>query len=228
MSTTESPRSGHVFAIAGLPGCGKSTVADIITEELDHHGHRAMSTEVSDFVRAEFESQSPAHVTDNELGRWAAEQKDKHGNGYFLREMSQTLDAEHHPHTAISGLRSPEEAAAVRDVFGEGSVTVIAVWTLPDIRFKRKYGDRPSVDHPEWWTFMERHERETHEWGCVEFFMDDGPSDYVIPNNGTLEQLDGKVQAVVRNDVIGESVLAREFRTAPFPNDTTKRAAQYL
>jgi dephospho-CoA kinase len=230
MSTTQppAPKSGHVFALAGLPGCGKSTVADIITEELDHHGHRAMSTEVSDFVRTMFEEESDDDINDNELGRWAAEKKEEHGNGYFLREMALTLEAEKRPHIAISGLRSPEEAEAVREVFGSGYVTVISVWTLPDIRFERKYGESPSTDHPEWDTFVERNERETHDWGCAEFFTDEGPSDYVIPNNGTLEELEGKVQAIVRNEVTDESLMAEMFATAPFPNDTATRAAQYL
>lgn len=217
----------HCFALAGLPGSGKSTVADIIVDELTEYGEDATSTEVSDFVRTRFEAQEDESVTDNELGRWAAEQKAENGDGFFARQMVQHWTGEDSPHVVISGLRSPEEAEAVRDGFGDNA-TIVAVWTLPDIRFERKYGEVPSTDHPQWETFTERNERETHEWGCAEFFTDEGPSDYVIPNNSTLEELEGKVQAIVRNDVTDESLMAEMFKTAPFPNDTATRAAQYL
>lgn len=227
---TTVPDTGHVFALAGLAGSGKSTAADIIVGDIEHNFERAVSTEVSDFVRTLFEEQSDESVNDNELGRWAAEKKAEHGDGYFLREMANVLDSPTRPHTAISGLRSPEEAAAVRDVFGAENVTVISIWTLPDIRFERKYGDTPSEDHPKWDEFCERNERETFDWGCVEFFMPDGPQDYIVPNNSTLDALGVDLGAIVGNEVHDQE-MPEQWRGGwyPFPEGLDKRrVAQYL
>lgn len=224
---SEVVRDNHCFALAGLPGCGKSTAADIIVDELKANYEYATHTEVSDYVRAKFQAQSDDTVNDNELGRWAADKKAEHGNGYFLRGMVQHWTHERSPHVAISGLRSPAEAEAVRDGFGE-DCTVIAIWTLPDIRFERKYGEVPSEEHEEWDTFVERNERETFDWGCVEYFTSDGVSDYVVPNNGTVEELDAAIRAIVREEALDGSKRASLYQEPPFPHDDQERVAQYL
>lgn len=219
----------HVFGLAGLPGCGKSTAAEIIESELEHNFERAIATEVSDFVRTMFEKEHQDDIDDNELGRWAADKKDEHGNGYFVREMAKTLDAGNRPHVAISGLRSPEEAEALRDVYDPEHVTIIGVWTLPDIRFERKYGATPSEEHPEWETFTERNERETHDWGCVEFFTDDGVSDYIVPNNGGVEDLEGRITRIVHYEALDAADEPTDLAETPFPDGLdAERVAQYL
>lgn len=217
----------RVFGLAGLPGCGKSTAADIIVDELDILGIEATSTEVSDFVRAQYEEHAEDDgANDNELGRWAAEQKEKFGQGCFVGDMAnQWTEADQVP--VISGLRSPAEAQPLRFFYDEAAI--IGVWTLPAIRFERKYGEPPTVEHPEWATFIERNERETHEWGCVEYFTEDGPSDFVVPNNGTIEEFEDCLRAVVRTAVEGD-IVGEMFRTdtAPFPNMDAERVARYL
>lgn len=196
----------HVFCLAGLPGCGKSTAADMIAEIVESYHEPIVTTEVSDFVRTKFEAETDETVDDNGLGRWAADKKDEFGNGHFVRQMCDMWQQDEQ-HLVISGLRSPEEAAAARDVFGDERVSVIGIWTLPDIRFERKYGDPPSTDHPEYETFQERNERETHDWGCVEFFTPDGVSDYVLPNNSNRkEDLHKKLLKTVRYELFNAGV----------------------
>lgn len=224
----DSPDDSHVFAFAGLPGCGKSTAAEIVETTLLTNYEYGVHLEVSDFVRTLFKAETGDEVDDNELGRWAAEKKDEHGNGYFLRKMAETLQDEHRPHIAISGLRSPAEASALREVFGVENVTVIAIWTLPDIRFERKYGAMPSVEHDEWDTFSERNEREIYDWDCVEYFYGDDPSDYIVPNNSSVVDLEDAVTAIVHENALDGSKLAAGYRDSPLPVGDRKRVAQYL
>lgn len=221
------PETRKAFVLAGLPGCGKSTAADIIEAELQHHDEAATATEVSDFVRTHCEARGWSG-DDNELGRVAADIKDEEGQGFFVRRMAeQWHDAD--KHVIISGLRSPEEAAAVRDVYGEDQTVVIAIWTLPDLRFERKYGETPSEEHPKWEEFHERNERETHEWGCLDYFADMSVSDYIVQNNGDLEQLEGKLNALVREEVGDGSLMANLMQETPFPEGLDREhVAQYL
>jgi len=248
METPSLPDDAHVFALAGLPGSGKSTAAEMIRDELElraslregatvnesqsdseHRFERAVHTEVSDFCRTLYEQEHDDTTDDTDLGRWTAELKAEHGRGYILREMSKTLYDEDRPHVVISGLRSPEEAEAVEDVFGQQNVTTIAIWTLPDLRFERKYGDKPSEEHPKWDEFLERNEREVHEWGCVEFFTDSGPADYVVANNGDVSQLEGRVASIARHETGDTSLMSQTMTTTPFHDSISKEhVASYL
>lgn len=229
MDEPSLPNDPHVFALAGLPGSGKSTAAEIIRDNLEYRFERAVHTEVSDFCHTLYEQEHDGTTDDNDLGRWTAELKEEHGNGYILRRMAETLNDENRPHTIISGLRSPAEVDAIEDVFGAENVTTIAIWTLPDIRFERKYGDTPHIEHEKWDEFVERNERETHQWGAVEFFMPDGPQDYVVPNNGPFLQLEAAVTAIMRDNTGDYNAQAAQFKYTPFPDDlNTEHVASYL
>ena len=241
------PDEPQVFALAGLPGSGKSTAAEMIRDELEHRMERAVHTEVSDFCRTLYEKEHDGHVddlsgessdsvetrqaspNDNDLGRWTAKLKEEHGRGYILRKMAETLDDPDRPHVVISGVRSPEEAEALEDVFGPMNVTTVAIWTLPDLRFERKYGDTPSVEHPKWDEFKERNEREIHEWGCLQFFLEDGPADYVVSNNGDEMELEGKVASIARHETGDTSLFSQTMADTPFPKGLSKEhVASYL
>jgi dephospho-CoA kinase len=183
----------YTFGIAGLPGAGKSVAAQYLTESvLDGE---ATATEMSDFVRTKFEAEHDEDVNDNELGAWAAEQKAEFGQGHFARQLAETWQDPDRPHTVISGLRSPEEATALRDVFGETSTVILAIWTLPGLRFKRKYGADPRVDHPDWATFIDRRDRELYEWNCLDYFTGN-VADFIVPNNDSVTQFVAKLQDI--------------------------------
>ena len=230
MVTNVDAADQHAFVLAGLPGCGKSTAAHIIETELENNYEAATATEVSDYVRTKFEAaHDDGDVNDNGLGRWAAEQKQENGDGFFVRQMVQHWLSDEAPHVIISGVRSPEEAEAVRDGFGDENTTVIAVWTLPDIRFERKYGDVPSEDHSEWETFQERNEREIHEWDCLDFFVDADLYDYIVTNNQTVTALEIELNAIVNIEVFGFD-MPDEWNDDyyPFPKRDPEVVAQYL
>lgn len=217
----------HIFALAGLLGCGKSTAADMIASQARQEFEFTVTMEMSDFVRREFKRQgADTDVNDNELGEWAARMKETYGDGYFARELADSLAGD--CNYVISGLRSPKEAYTLRDEFGPDNVTVIAIWTLPDLRFERKYGDPPSEEHSDWETFHERNERELHEWDCLAYFADD-ISDYIISNNDDLENLEQQVEAIVRNELGDGSLVGEMIRDDPFPEGLDReQIAQYL
>jgi dephospho-CoA kinase len=202
----------YTFGIAGLPGAGKSLAAEHVQQFVNGE---STTTEMSDYVRACYEADhgrgsttrgdsgpnrgsAPRddEVTDNELGAWAAEQKAEYGQGYFASRLAETWEDPDRPHTVVSGLRSPEEATALRDAFGETSTVILTIWTLPGLRFKRKYGADPRVDHPDWDTFIERRDRELYEWNCLDYFTGN-VSDFIIPNNDGVKQFAAKLYDAV-------------------------------
>jgi dephospho-CoA kinase len=219
------PDQPCAFALAGLPGCGKSTAAEFIEDEIQSRGEEAVATEVSDYVRARFEAEHDGEVNDNELGDWAAGVKAQNGPDHFVREMAEA-HVESGKHTVISGVRSPAEADAVRDVFGPRNTAVIAVWTLPDLRFRRKYGATPSTEHDEWETFQERNERELHEWNCLDMFT--GEADFIVPNNGEMERFEMALESIVREYVGDGSLAAHLYSGSPLPSEDPEVVAQYL
>jgi dephospho-CoA kinase len=217
----------RAFVLAGLPGSGKSTAAERIVSTLqENYAEPAEQYEMSDFVREAFVRDQGGDCSDNELGDWAARVKRNEGQDYFAEQLAEQARAENKGHPVISGVRSAEEVAAIESVFGIPKTAVIAVWTMPAIRFERKYGRSPSVEHPEWDTFMARNSREKHEWGCLDFFVRGGPADYVLPNNGEIGAFEHRVSSVVRNERDDTSLMATMFEEAPFHD--RDRADQYV
>jgi len=206
----------HVFGLAGPLGCGKTTAAVRIEETIESITESsAVTTEMADFVRARYEETNTGTVDDNALGAWAAEQKAEYGDGYFARELAETWDDPERPSLVVSGLRSPAEASELRDVFGVSNVTIVALWTLPDLRFYRKYGKAPRIGDTDCETFHERNVRELVDWGCQDFYTG-YLSDYIIPNNDGVGTLKTRVRNVVSQECGHGHVLAEKFEP-PLP-----------
>lgn len=222
----ESPSQQHAFGIAGLPGSGKSTAAEIIASECMHNFERAYVHEVSDFVR-EYFNESGWSGDDNELGRIAAKKKERRGNDFFVRQMALSYYARPY-HPVISGLRSPEEAEAIRDVYGDENTTIIAIWTMPDIRFERKYGEPLRSDHPKLDEFQERNEREIWDWRCIDFFMEGGSSDIILSNNTLVADLEDKLSSLVTDALSLRDGYYKRPVSETFPSDDPEAVAQYL
>lgn len=213
----ERTSESSVNLFIGLPGAGK-TEACRITEDLIGWEDSVDSYEVSTFVRNEYQVEVCDAVSDNELGRWAAQKKAEYGDDYFVRTMAEEL-AEYDDapdHINIAGVRSPEEADAIRDVFGD--VTIITIWTLPDIRYERLEAREDNYTHEE---FNERKERELWDWGCIEFFTNEDYYDYIVPNNFELEDFRSNLELVLRG--------TEAYTEQPFPDGLTQEhVAQYL
>lgn len=217
-----------VYAFIGLPGSGKSVAREVLA---DQDGY-PLTDEVSNYVRHRYHNATgDGDVGDNDLGRWAAEQKEEHGNGYFVDEWARTIkgdqqaahELDKQPWTAIglAGVRSPEELDALRTHFTD--VTSIVIWAKPDVRYERlteREGKDMTRD-----VFQERQERELHDWGALTFFTDRDYYDYIIPNNGKhINEFERDVQLVLDG-----GSFADKFKDAPFPDGLSdEHIPQYL
>ena len=213
-----STEGEEMYLLAGPLGSGKSTVADMIER---HYNGSTTAFEMSDYVRnCYYADVGGESIDDNTLGEWAAEKKD--GNlGYFGDRLADHLDTDEDTPDAIivSGIRSPEETYMFKQKWGVNAHTW-AVWTLPDIRFKRKYGELAHEEHPKWPDFLDRNERELDEWNCTDFYVEQSvnKADEIIPNNGNLD----KLRRVVRGTLAGDSPAY------PFPHNDEESIRGYL
>lgn len=217
-----------VYAFVGLAGSGKSVAREV----LSGIGEYPLTDEVSNYVRHRYNNATgDDDVDDNGLGRWAAEQKDEHGNGYFVNEWAKTikcdqqaaheLDKQPWTEIGLAGVRSPEELDALRRHFTD--VTSIVVWAKPDVRYERlteREGKDMTRD-----VFHERQERELHDWGALTFFTDNNYYDYIIPNNGDdIASFQRDVELALTG-----SPIADKFKTEPWPDGLSEdHIPQYL
>lgn len=215
-----SKADASVTLFVGLPGCGKSHACDTVVENYENRDETAASAEMSDYVRYAYEGETGVDdVGDNSLGRWAANKKEEHGNQYFAEGLATELGSPipRAQNINVAGVRSPEEADVFRDRFED--VTIISIWTKPDIRFERLQSREDDYTREE---FTERKERELHDWGCIEFFTNERYFDHIIPNNSSITsfEIDVLATAVHGNDV---------YTDPPFPEElSNEHVAAYL
>jgi len=219
--------NANVFLFAGLPGCGKTVAAKAAKEVIEKYHDRSVSThEISDYVRYEYESNTGlGEISDNDLGNWAAQKKDRNGDGYFARRLATELLQDGVPkaeNIVVAGIRSPEEAQAFRERFS--TVVVMPIWTLPDERYKRLEAREGEYTYEE---FNERKDRELWQWGCIDFFTKEDEYDHIIPNNYSEEKFETEVGYIVETYL--HDAVPEMYVESPFPSDLSKRdVGQYL
>lgn len=209
-----------VNLFVGLPGAGKSKGCEI-AEEIIGDDETVSSHEISDYVKYEYAAITDdvaSEVDDNELGRWADDMKTMKGMGHFAEGLAHQLRSPipEASNINVAGVRSPAEADAFRDVFDD--VTIISVWTLPDIRYDR-LADREGEYTTE--EFSERKKRELWDWDCIEFFTNENYYDYIIPNNHTKEAFRSSLELALRG--------TKAYTDEPFPVGLDQeQVGQYL
>ncbi|NPA86930.1 MAG: Glu-tRNA(Gln) amidotransferase subunit GatE [Candidatus Diapherotrites archaeon] len=162
----------EVIVITGPPASGKDTVADLLVKK----GYRKL--DFSDVLKELFVEERGREPRDKmELTDYAAEVREKRGRDVLARIIAEKLgDGKH----ALVGARSPEEITFLRKRF---PVVVLLVDAPPEIREQRRPGS------------LER-ERKEEVLGLKEAVE---MADVVIVNDGTLEELEEKVNYFLSN-----------------------------
>ncbi|MEM1550828.1 MAG: AAA family ATPase [Candidatus Bathyarchaeia archaeon] len=180
-----------VIGIAGMPGAGKDTVKEIICR----YGFPVIV--MGDEIRAEAARRNLTPTPEN-LGRLMVEIRAEEGPDAVAKRCIRKIRDLDADVIVVNGLRNPEEVELFRREFP--SFRVIAIHASPRTRFKRLLKRGRSDDPKDWATFCSRDRRELSVGLGNVIAM----ADYMIVNEGEIEELEREVKMVIEKVVVNE------------------------
>ncbi len=181
-----------IFAIVGMPGSGKSTVADYLKS-------RGLGFVKFGRITLDEVKRRGLEPTEENERIIREELRENHGMGcYAVLNIPKIDELSGKGDVVIDGLYSWEEYIELKKKYGDG-LFVIAVYTPPKVRYNR-LAKRPS-DYPDVGDrkFTEEDVRK-RDYSEIEKINKGGPiamADYTIVNTGTKEELLSEVEKII-------------------------------
>ncbi|MBN1690848.1 MAG: AAA family ATPase [Dehalococcoidia bacterium] len=116
------------------------------------------------------------------------------GRGCFVRMAGQEIQKRGWKVAGISGVRSPDDVAVMKEMFGDGFILVRVDIKDPAIRFERVRLRGERRDPPTLAAFQEQDRNEEQEF---QINKAEAMADYKIDNSGTLEELRRRIDDLV-------------------------------
>ncbi|MEM2282241.1 MAG: AAA family ATPase [Candidatus Hadarchaeales archaeon] len=177
-----------VVGIAGPPGAGKTEVAKVAVR-LGFSYLRMGDVVVEEVRRRGLE------ISEESVGRVASELR-KLGEAEVARRCIPSIRQAEGP-VVVDGIRSPAEVREFRREFN--GFRLISVWSSQATRYQRISKRRREDDAAGWEEFLRKDEREM-SWGLGEVIV---LSDYLLVNEGTVEELRGEAERCLRRLLAG-------------------------
>lgn len=174
-----------LIGIAGMPGAGKSLVAEYVKQT----GYPVVV--MGDVIRAKTE-QRGLKPTPETLGEVMLKIRRDGGLGAVARYCIPKIRKVGSRVVVIDGVRSLEEVEEFKKEFPD--FTLFAVHSSPSTRFKRLYARERSDDPKLWTEFLERDLRELKVGLGSAIAM----ADHIIINEGAKTQLESNTQRLIR------------------------------
>ncbi len=183
----------QAIGVVGLPGSGKTEVAKAIA------GFGIPSIRMGDVVWEELKRRGQ-QISEENVGKVSNELRKIEGKGAIARLCVSPIETHSRdkPAVVVDGIRGLAEVNVFRDKFGK-NFHLIAVWAGEDSRFlrisSRKRDDDPTLR-------KDFHEKDLRElsWGLGNAIA---LSDFMIINDGKLEELHGKVMTLFKKILEG-------------------------
>jgi dephospho-CoA kinase len=178
----------RVIGLFGLIGSGKDTVSEYIQQK---YGYAHIS--MGDIVR-ELATQQGLEPNRDNLARVQREQAQKHGIKWFAEEVVRRIRSNKWQKVVISGIRRPEDAEVPKRAFGKDFI-LVQVDADPKIRFERmksraRVGDPKTLEE---FLHQEELDKKAFNFEKLKTYID-----YTVTNNGTREQLQSQVDALLK------------------------------
>ena len=116
------------------------------------------------------------------------------GRGCFVRMAAQEIVKRGWKVAGISGVRSPDDVAVMREMFGGSFILVRVDVNEPRIRFERVRLRGERRDPLTWEAFQQQDRNEEQEF---QINRAETMADYAIDNSGTVEELHRQIDELV-------------------------------
>jgi len=177
------PKTALIVCITGMPGAGKTTVAEALTSA----GFQTIS--MGDVVREEAKRQGLA-LDDITLGKLMLKLRKDLGLGAIAHLIVRKMQHDTSNLVAIDGLRSIHEVDVLKQ---HGTVKVLAVHAPKEARFRFLKG-RKRTDAPRLQDEFDTRDKRELDVGIGEAISF---SDSVITNDGTIKDLQKRALEIV-------------------------------
>lgn len=171
--------SGPAFMYTGLPGAGKTTVAELAQDNIG-----GMRVNTGTIVRGAAEEQGYENPTSEELGEFAAKSREIYGDGFaidwFVEDVQDgTVDVEYPVH--FDGVRNVAGVEAVRE-FATDALLIYVNANFERRLHRLRQRDRDDESEFEPIDLVERDANELNNLGTAEILNSD-EVDVIIEND---------------------------------------------
>jgi dephospho-CoA kinase len=177
-----------VIGVVGEIGSGKDEVLKYLR---DRYGVPYLST--GDIVRRMAQEEGVEGTREN-LEAISKRCFTELGRGCFVRMAAQEIVKRGWVVAGISGVRSPDDVAVMKEMFGSGFILVRVDINDSKIRFERVRLRGERRDPLTWEAFQEQDKNEEQEF---QISSAESLADYTIDNSGTLEELHRQLDELV-------------------------------
>lgn len=177
-----------VIGVVGEIGSGKDEVLKYLSARYDIP-YISTGDIVRDIARKE-----NIEATRENLAKISKRCFNELGRGCFIRRAAEEILHRGWQIAGISGVRSPEDVAIMKDLFGKGFILIRVDISDPQIRFERvrlRHEERDPL------TFSQFLEQDRNEENTFHISRTGREADYILNNDGSLDDLHKQIDMLV-------------------------------
>ena len=177
-----------IIGVIGLNGSGKDEVINYLNKL-----YNVPTISVGDIVR-EIAAKEGVEPTRDNLDEITRRYFKQYGEGYFLKQVVEKIRRNNWQTAGISGIRSPEDIAILKEAFKKDFVLVHVYITDSRVRYDRVKKRGSNRDRMTYEDFLKQDEVSRQLFNIQEAI---DLADYSIPNDGTLDDMHNEIKKLI-------------------------------